>query len=458
MFLLKSLNYSYLFMLSLSLIFLSAISLNGTSGPLVLFLVMLSMGSIFIVYFSNNNEIFLKIKLFLFFFSFYLFYALVQHYLLLSFDSTTVPYKYVDEATFYNFSNTVYPYMYGDKDFSGLFTNYRLGVFELPLHVMITSTVTHLSLFVDGTNTIVIQKVLAPFLGSLFIVILYATLKYQFSDQMFSLKATFVYGLLSAAFVYSTPMLRDIDIALTYIIFIYLFLQPHSNKIFVLLLLVAYVTTYLRLESGMVLYGVTLLYIYLYVKKVNSAALRFISYMIIIGLFAAIFLLMFDRIIGMVTVLNDGNVERSTARAGKDSIGILLNKLPFGISHTAKVLFGQLQPFPFITALSLNVRAAISGVFWPFIFTMMVYTIIRPDIRMKIDIKVKYLLMVAITILFLMSSEPMTRRMMSVFPIIYIVALYMFYFDNKHKVKRILFYYIAGIIVLNVFYYLIKIR
>jgi len=458
MYIVRGLNFIYIIMFFLCLIFLSFIALSGISGPLVLFLSMISIGSILIIYFSNQNDIFLKIKLFFFFFSFYLFYVLSQHYLLLNFDPTQVPYMYVDEVTFYNFSNTVYPYMYGDKDFSELFTNYRLGVFELPLHVMVTSTITHLSLLVDGTNTILIQKILAPFLGSLFIVILYATLKYQFSDHIFSLKATFSYGLLSALFVYSTPMLRDIDVALTYIIFIYLFLQPHSYKNFILLLVVAYITTYLRLESGMVLFGVTLLYIYIYVKKVNSEALKFISYMIIIGLFIVIFLLMFDRIIGMITVLNDGNVERSTARAGKDSIGILLNKLPFGISHTAKVLFGQLQPFPFITAVTINFRAAISGIFWPFIFILMVFAIIKPDIRIRIDIKIKYFLMIAIIILFLMSSEPMTRRMMSVFPIIYIVALYMFYFDNKHKVKRISYYYIAGIIILNVFYYLIKIR
>ena len=157
----------------------------------------------------------------------------------------------------------------------------------------------------------------------------------------------------------------------------------------------------------------------------------------------------------MIGHLNEANVVRSASVASAGSIGVLLNKLPFPLSYVAKVLFGQLQPFPLYMAID-KPAYAISGIFWPFIFIIMFYAVMKKNIRVLIDTKVKYLLIVAITILFLMSSEPMARRMMSVYPIIYITSLYLFFSVPRNEIKRVFSYYIFGIIVLHTFYYFIK--
>ncbi|PHS31234.1 MAG: hypothetical protein COA92_08525 [Sulfurovum sp.] len=454
---LRSLNFSSIVIFILLLIFLGFITANSFLAPVVLFFIMLTLGSLLIIFFSNKDEVLLKLKLFIFFFSIYLIYTFIQHYILLSVSPTLKPFIYHDEETLFDFSTLVIPYIFGNQNFSEIFSSYKLGVLELPLHVIISSFIAYLSIAIDGINTIIVQKLLSPFFGGMFMVVLYATLKHQFLDRTFVLKSTLAYGLLSAVFVYSTPMLRDVDIALTYMIAIYLFLQPNSYKNFFLLSLVAYTTIYLRLESGFVLFGIILIYAYLYVRTIESKSLKYIFYIVIIVLFSFISLVVYYRIVGMIANLNEGNINRSIVQASAGSIGVLLNKLPFGISHMAKVLFSQLQPFPFMNSVIIDTRNAISGIFWPFIFIMMLYAVIKKDIRSLFSEKIKYLLIVAITILFLMSSEPMVRRMMSVYPIIYIIGLNVFYITDRNKIKKMLLYYVFSIISLNILYYLIKI-
>ncbi len=450
----KSLDVIAILIFTISLVFLSTIVFEGYFAPILLFIVMIVMSIFFIILFSNKHEILLKIKLFVFFFSLYLLYALINHYLLLSYYPNYLPFDYIDEETLYKFSYIGLPYVSGEKFFFDLFSVFKIS--ELPLHVVFSSLIAYFSIIIDGTNSIIVHKLLSPFLGGLFSVVLFSTLKYQFKDFTFALNATLAYGLFSAIFIYSTPLLRDVDIALAYMIFIYLFLQKISFINFVFLFLIAFITIYLRVESGMVLFGLILLYSYLHIRKLQSTSIKLIFYIFFMVLFSLVAFIMKSKIIGMIVRLDDVNTARSIAAASAGSFGVLLNKLPFPMSYIAKVSFGQLQPFPIFIAIDDMPIYVMSGIFWPFIFIMMLYAVLKKNIRILIDEKVKYLLIVAIAILFLMSSEPMTRRMMSVYPIIYITALYVFYFIKINKIKKIFTYYLFGIIVLNTFYYLIK--
>ncbi|WP_415407809.1 hypothetical protein ACLHDG_04560 [Sulfurovum sp. CS9] len=449
-----SLDYISIVMLLLPLSSLSIVALYGSLAPISIFFLMVVLGSILIVVFSNKSEIFLKIKLFVFFFSLYLTYSLINYYILLEIYPNKLPFGYVDEKTLYSFSNFGLPYISGEKSFFDIFSVFKLS--ELPLHTAITSVIAYLSILIDGANTVMVQKLLSPFLGGLFAVVLYSTLKYQFTDRNFSLNAVFAYSLLSAVFIYSTPMLRDIDVALAYMIFFYLFLQKNSIGNLLLLFLVSYITMYLRTESGMVLLALILLYIHFYARDVQSKVLKSIIYIMSIILISFVLILMYNMVMGKIISLHEGTVTRTIAAASSDSIGVLFNKLPFGVSHTAKVLFAQILPFPFFHKLAYP-PYIISGIFWPFIFIMMLYVIMKKNIRVLVDEKVKYLLLAVITVLYLMSGEPLTRRMMAVFPIIYIVSLYAFIAIPKNKIKKIISYYFFGMISLTVLYYFIKI-
>jgi len=449
-----NLDFISIVMLWVSLFLLSIVALKGNLAPISLFFIMIAFSSILIIIFSNKNEIFFKIKLFIFFFSLYLSYSLINHYILLELSPHKLPFNYADGEIFYIFSDFGVPYISGKKNFFDLFSIFKIH--ELPLHVVFSSTIAYFSNQIDGSNTIITQKMLSPFLGGMLSVVLYSTLKYQFKDTLFAFNATFAYSLLSAVFMYSIPLLRDIDVALSYMIFIYLFLQPNSYKSFFLLVLAAFITTYIRVESGLLLYGVTLIYMYLYIRKVNAISIKFIFYIFLVMLFTIIIVLEHNRIMGMIVGLNEGNIERSIKEASSGSIGVLLNKLPFPLSYVAKVLFGQIQPFPLFKTID-RPPEAISGVFWPFVFMLMLYAMIKKNIRNLIDVKVKYLFIVAITVLFLMSSEPMARRMMSVYPIIYITSLYVFFIVPNNKIKKIFIIYLFSLISLNTFYYILKI-
>jgi len=446
----------FIVMLYVSSFLLGTIVLEGNFAPILLYTVMIVIGIALIIFFSNRYEIFFKTKLFIFFFSFYLFYIMMHDYILLNLFPHFPPFDYFDERTFYHYSDLALFYILKGKNFFDLFSDWNLPFRDLPLHAVFSALIAYFSMLVDGKNTIMVQKMLSPFFGGLLLVVLYSTIKYQFKDRDFALHATFVYGTLSAVFMYSTPLLRDIDIALAYMIFFFLFLHKNSFINFILLFLIAFLTMYLRIESGMVLFAFILLYSYLYVKELQSRSMKWMFYVLLMILFSFVILLMFNKIIGMIIHLNEANITRSIASASSSSIGVLLNKLPFPLSYIAKVTFGQMQPFPFFLAID-RPPEAISGIFWPFIFIMMSYAVMKKNIRVLIDTKVKYLLMFAITILFLMSSEPMARRMMSVYPIIYIVALHTFFYVDKNNIKKSLLYYIFVIIALNTFYYLLKV-
>lgn len=443
-------------MLLLSLFLLSIVALDGSLAPIFLFFLMLVFGTTLIVVFSNKDEIFLKIKLFIFSFSIILIYTLANHYILVQSFPITSSFLYPDGPTFYLFSNLALPYINGEKNFFDLFSVASFPMNELPLHLIFSAYIAYFSNVIDGNNTIIIQKLLSPFFGGMFSVVLYSTLKYQFKDTSFAFKATLAYTLLSAVFIYATSLMRDIDIALAYMIFIYLFLQPHSKINFLFLIVVSYLTLYLRAESGIVLFGMILVYSWLYVRKLQSRSIKLIFYILFIALFSIVILLMYNKIAGMIIDRNESNLVRAVAQSSSGSIGILLNKLPFPLNSVAKVLFGQIQPFPFLLAID-RPPEAISGIFWPFIFMTMLFVVIKKNIRIFLDEKLKYLLMMSITVLFLMSSEPMARRMMSVYPIIYITSLYVFTFFEKNTIKKAMLYYIFGIVSLNIIYYLIKI-
>ncbi len=444
-------------MFSISLLLLSTVVMIGVFSPILLYFMMLVAGILLIFIISTKNEVFIKIKLFFFFFSLYLIYTLSVHYILLD-DSTNILLQiFDDENTLYRFSYQGLPYVSGKKNFFDIFFIYEVN--ELPLHVVFRSLIAYFSISIDGTNVIITQKLLSPFFGGLFSVVLYSTLKYQFKNTVTAFNATIVYGLFSAIFMYSTPMLRDIDIALTYMLFFYLFLQKGSFINVLSMLLVAFMTYFLRNESGLVLFSLTILSLYFSVKELKNKWLRMISYLVLFVLFLAFAYLSISVIVSIsehYSSMAKDRIMHGITGSSAGAFSSIFEKLPFGLSHSAKVMFGQMQPFPLFTVID-RPSEMISGIFWPFVIIMMLYGVIHKHIREKIDIKVKYLLLVAIAILFLMSAEPETRRMLSVYPIIYITAIYAFNSISKDKINRMFYSYLFGLISLNVLYYLLKI-
>lgn len=456
------LNLVSIVMLSVSSLLFGFIALERYLAPMILYLLMLVVGVFLIVVFSNKNEISLKVKLFILFFSLYLIYTLLQHYFLISLFPHHLPYIYPDEAKYYRFSELGLPYVSGEKNIIDLYFDVYKNkkmfmIHEFPLHVLFTSIIAQISIIIDGSYSIFAQKLFSPFIGGMFSVVLYSTIKYQFKDTIFSINATIAYALFTAVFMYSTVVLRDIDIALTYMIFIYIFLQNNSIRNFILLIFIAFLTFNLRSESGLVLYGLTMLYAFLIVRNLDNQFIRIILYIVIfINVLAVLYLL---NIVNMVSSkVEDIQVARGAVRnVTKDSFSQVFDKLPIGLSHIVKTMFSQLNPFPLFKNFA-EFPLILQGLFWPFIDLILLYTLINREVRALLDDKIKILLIVAIVVLLLMSSEALPRRMMSVYPILYITALYGFFNIPKYKIKKIYSIFLMLIISLNVLYYVMKIK
>ena len=161
---LKGIGIVSTIMFLLSLILLGTVALEGSLAPIVVFSLMIIVATALIITLSKE-EILLKLKLFIFFFSLYVLYVLVQHYVFLTYTPTRLPYHFPDEPKFYYFSELAVPYLTGDKDFFELFSNWRLPLHDLPLHTVFSGYIAYFSIIIDGSNSILIQKLLSPFFG-----------------------------------------------------------------------------------------------------------------------------------------------------------------------------------------------------------------------------------------------------------------------------------------------------
>ena len=116
------------------------------------------------------------------------------------------------------------------------------------------------------------------------------------------------------------------------------------------MLLVAFMTYFLRNESGIVLFALTILSLFFSVKELKNIWLRMIIYSVLFVLFLVIVYLSASVILSITehySQMAEGRAAATGAvQSTKGSFSKIFDKLPFGVSHSLKVMFGQIQPFP----------------------------------------------------------------------------------------------------------------
>lgn len=276
--------------------------------------------------------------------------------------------------------------------------------------------------------SLLFQKLNVAFLGSFVPGIVYLLCR-RITDQKGALKAALTYGLFSFAFFYSVTLMRDIHIALIYVLGFYIITGNEYNlKNYILLVGLGIVAYYIRAENG--LFFLAFLGIWLYKSGSNRKIM--IASASIAGIVAVVLSLGgIDTIYNMAFSTVENYRERGLSRAGQGSLGVQLMTLPAPINYVGMSAFGQISPFPFWFVfrngiLTLKVifylPEAIAGLFW---FLVWVRIVLHPQKALPFFKQYKWAVVLSFLYIFVVSmGQPGARRLMAVYPIIFMGYMY----------------------------------
>lgn len=194
--------------------------------------------------------------------------------------------------------------------------------------------------FLGVKNILLYMELNNVFLGSLISVIIAKILYFRLSIQPY--KKVLLFALISPLFLYSCVLLRDIHICFLYTCMLYVAWKPNLKLRWIWLLLLSLITLYIRTENGLfsvMFWGLAYYRIYLNGGKVRKT---------IIVMFALFAMAALSRTIISVMVDTTSRYTERTIEKNEStgSIGVKLNYLPIPLNYISKAAFAQMLPFP----------------------------------------------------------------------------------------------------------------
>jgi len=311
--------------------------------------------------------------------------------------------------------------------------------------------------FLDG-NHFLLHIFSICLASSLSLFYLFKTLTLYFNLSK-SVKYTIIFGVFSYLFYYSGFLLRDVFIALFYMIAIYLYHENKFNyKTIIKFVLLALITYSFRNENGLFLF----LFLFFYIFKSQSSLKRnFLLTIIILFLIymSSILFQVYENSIETFEIYNEFSNKRID-NLGSDSLITKLDKLPTGIKEISMIGFKLMYPFPFWDFFNFKIgdiifiNISLAGIFSYYINGFIIITIIFFRKHFKIKKSLIYLIIIAYSLILLNLSNLDTRRIFYVYPILFIFFLVLS--SQIKKKKYINTFLIALYSILTIIYVLLK--
>lgn len=268
-------------------------------------------------------------------------------------------------------------------------------------------------------------------------------------------RAAIVYGLFTFTFFYAVGLMRDIHIALIYALALYIVTREKNTlKDLLLISFLGLAAYFIRVENGLFFVA----FIGIMVFKIGGRYRALLSSFSVLFLIAVIVALGgLDFIFGTASNTLQNYSERSVSMADADSLGAALNQLPIPLNYLSKAAFGQITPFPFWAYLGVSdsllkklfyLPQAIAALFWFMVWTRIIVNFkkIKPFFK-------KYKLVVGLVLLYIFMvsiGQAMPRRLMAVYPFIFMGYLFVSpkAFTRKDLRRGLFFYGLLVIIYL----------
>lgn len=427
-----------------TLIFIPIVALWGAyldknEAILALPVIFVMVGMVFIALINRVENIKNAMSIFLIFFLTYLIYTFVIHFGLIEVYNTPFPFVESDEGLFHEGAREVADKIKAHYSFADIakIKNYL----DLPGSIYFNAQIARLSeLF--GTHTFLVQKEAVTLISALIPTMMYSLSRLYFNERT-SILVAIVYGVFSFVPYLSSMLLRDVHIALMYIITFYIILERLSLINLIILVLISIASYYFREQTGIFMVGFTVIYFFNFIhKKITNNTIRILIYLI--G-FVALGVIVLSNHYLMMTFQQtfQSSAEHSASQSSAGSLGAKIAKLPFGFNVVALLGFSQIQPFPpsliFTSKKGMfHFMYLLAGISWLFGWGFLLYGIFKRNILLrKIDLKLGLMFLFSIVYLSLIAVvEFNQRRQMAVYPILYLVMIFSYLdMDTTQRTK-----------------------
>ena len=420
----------------------------------ILSTVLIAFGVSFTALIQKKEDVKNGIYLFLLFYAIYLIYSSSVHYGLINFYDVV---NIVPDEEHYFYPSAIEATKKIDQGFT-LFDFSDLLIYSDTAAMIYFMGIVGSFAEVYGENSVLLQKVSLIFVAALIPVVMYGISRLYFSKTI-SLNVAIVYGLFSFVPFLSTIILRDMHIALMFILTIYIVLSRLTIVNFILLLIVTFISYYLRPQTGIFMMGFVSVYFFIFIQStIKNKYMQFFTYMsfLLITLVAVLNSPLMD----MFNQISESSAGRSEMQASSSSMGAKMAKLPLGLNVVALFGFSQIQPFPPSLIFKGENRGIfelwhlLAGVSWFFGWGFLIYGLKVKKIFASLDLKVKLMFLFAMLYLILIATiEFNQRRQMAVYPIVYLLMVFSYLSMSISERTKMWFgmgiFYIILVVLLN---------
>jgi len=346
-----------------------------------------------------------------------------QHFLL------SDPLSFIERSNFYNPNYDNFSALY--NSYIGFSDSNELYNLYLKYMVFLGNN------YLGGTNIFYITLLHSCF-GILSSAVLFRVLLLSFNDRK-AYYYTLIFSIFSVIHFYSSVIIRDIIILYFYLLGLEIVIQRFSKKRLIFLIFYCIVILGIRLYSGLYFFTFIILYIYIHLKE---SRFRFIS-MLLFFLFLVLIILssqfLLDLSINELNIYDQYSTTRSQDLGGLSSY--LIN-LPNGIKQIVLTLYSQFHPFPpyaplkdasTFSQLYMSSVVFLYSIFWAFIFFPLLVLLFSKHCFLKMSLLDKLLLIISIMFITINTIQIDIRRMMPVYPILYMIYLKVRYENFNYR-------------------------
>lgn len=415
------------------------------------------LGLLSCFYLSNNKDSEFKKLLAIFHIAsaVYFFYSYLAT---INYESIGDFFIFPDQAHFYGVSESL-------KVFPSVWSIFKHTIIEQThreneaMHFL-TGAIAYIAEKYLSGNSLILQRFVVASFAVFINVFIYKTLRFYVPGKP-AFRYTVIFSLLSVTFAYSPWILRDIHIMFFYVVGFYLIHKEFSLANILLLFVLQYIVSEFRVASGLAFFFFPLFYLYF---KGSNYKYRKIIYLFLLVAFIFILIKSFGAINSTINKLNNYQTFTEDAVSSIGGISTYLYRLPAGIKQLAIMVFSQIQPFPpwgdiedvtTVFEVLSKVFFGAAAVFWSYVAYITIVSFGRH--HTKIPKTLLYGVIFSFLLLLANTSNMNIRRIMAVYPILFIFFVYAQVHLNTCLVKKHRrFYFFFGYLFLLLSYGILK--
>lgn len=278
-----------------------------------------------------------------------------------------------------------------------------------------------------GGATVFYMTLAQTLFGVLCSVILYRVISRYYPEK--AVKYTVTFSCCSLFLFYSSVIIRDITVALFFIYALDYLTQEFKFHRLVILIVFGFIVWGIRLYSGLFYFIFPVCYIALRLTKHSGKSG---SIILLASLGLIILPVVAVTALGEQTQAEIELYDEFSAGRNENGLFTKLSNLPPGAKQLALTLFSQISPFPPHSLLKASETFSqtfmaldhiVYEFFWFFVFFMLAYLCIVNGRYKSLTREELILVMIALLYIVVNTAHPDIRRMMPVYPIIYLVNL-----------------------------------